>query len=59
MCYHVLSLVHGEWDHMQHRVKDYVADPKANGYQSIHTTATIQHGGRTWPFEVQIRDSEM
>lgn len=60
MCYHVMSLVHKEWRPLNYiRFKDYLAHPKANGYQSLHTTATVRHDRRTWPFEVQVRDTEM
>lgn len=59
LAYHVLGLVHGRWNHMQFRVKDYVRYPKDNGYQSLHTTATVRYHGRVVPFEVQVRTAEM
>jgi len=59
LTYHVLDLVHSQWDHSDFRVKDYVSRPKANGYQSLHTTARTRHHGMDWPFEVQIRTDEM
>jgi GTP pyrophosphokinase len=59
MCYHVLNLVHNQWGHNKFRVKDYISNPKPNGYQSLHTTAHVRHHGREWPFEVQVRTREM
>jgi len=59
LCYHVLDLVHSQWDHNALRLKDYIAEPKTNGYQSLHTTAAARLHGRLWPFEVQVRTKEM
>ncbi len=41
------------------RFKDYICNPKANGYQSLHYTASTKFDGQEWPFEVQVRSGEM
>ncbi|MCH8320133.1 MAG: bifunctional (p)ppGpp synthetase/guanosine-3',5'-bis(diphosphate) 3'-pyrophosphohydrolase, partial [Acidobacteria bacterium] len=55
-CYTVLGIVNNMWNPIPRRIKDFIASPLSNRYQSLHTTV-IGHDGH--PFELQIRTHEM
>ena len=55
-CYRVLGAIHQRWKSVPGRFKDYISQPKSNGYRSIHTTVSGRDGKRV---EVQIRTRQM
>lgn len=55
-CYEVLGIIHQEFKPLKGRIKDYIAQPKPNGYRSLHTTVFTHQGEIV---EIQIRDPEM
>lgn len=59
LCYHVIGVVHSMWAPVPGGMKDYIATPKTNGYQSLHTVVLPLGSRKLFPLEVQIRTEEM
>ena len=55
-CYGALGIIHHTWSPVPGRIKDFIAMPRPNGYQALHTSVVSDKG---FPFEVQIRSEEM
>ncbi len=55
-CYKTLGFIHNKWQHIDNEFDDYIANPKGNGYRSIHTAV---HGPENKIIEVQIRTHDM
>ena len=61
-CYAALSFIHESWTPVKNRFKDYISNPKPNGYQSLHTTVmgiNDEPSSKPRPIEIQIRTHEM
>ncbi|XP_031496918.1 probable GTP diphosphokinase CRSH, chloroplastic [Nymphaea colorata] len=59
-CYRAREVIQALWREIPHRMKDYIAKPKANGYQSLHMAVDVSDAGQHKPLvEIQIRTTEM
>ena len=59
-CYRTREIVQSLWKELPHRTKDYIANPKPNGYRSLHMAVDVSDDVRTRPImEIQIRTSDM
>uniref|UniRef100_A0A2P2PLP1 GTP diphosphokinase n=1 Tax=Rhizophora mucronata TaxID=61149 RepID=A0A2P2PLP1_RHIMU len=59
-CYRTHEIIQSLWKEMPSRAKDYIAQPKANGYRSLHMAVDVSDNGKTRPLmEIQIRTTEM
>src|SRR5438034_4765429 len=54
-CLHEIAVLHHKWTPLQERIKDYIASPKSNGYQSLHTTI-FGPGGQLYEIQIRTRD---
>mmetsp|Transcript_1737 Transcript_1737/g.2497 ORF Transcript_1737/g.2497 Transcript_1737/m.2497 type:complete len:828 (+) Transcript_1737:125-2608(+) len=60
LCYYIQKLLLQQWPATnEDRIKDYISNPKDNGYESLHHTSSIFRYGSNWYFEVQIRSDNM
>ncbi len=60
LCYYIQNRLIKSWPVVdESRIKDYISQPKPNGYQSLHHTSFVYRFGQCWPFEVQVRTEDM
>lgn len=60
LCYYIQNRLIKSWPVVdESRIKDYISQPKPNGYQSLHHTSFVYRFGQYWPFEVQVRTEDM
>lgn len=59
-CYQAREIIRSLWKEVPHRTKDYIANPKPNGYRSLHMAVDVSENGRRRPLmEIQIRTQDM